>query len=60
MKFQWSQKTILRRWRGLKKIYDRMYSKTKYLKIQTLYDERTNRIEVSLKSGVSQKHHKYK
>ena len=48
MKFQWSQKTILRRWRGLKKIYDRIYSKTKYLKIHTLYDLRTIRINLLL------------
>ena len=32
------EKTEIRRWRGLKKIYDRMYSKTKYLKIHTIYD----------------------
>jgi len=33
-----------------------MYSKTKYLKIHTIYDLRTIRILLSLKSGVSENH----
>ena len=56
----WERQSDYRQEKGLNLFYDRMYSNTKYLKIHTIYDLRTIRILLSLKSGVSENHHKYK